>query len=104
DCLMHVNCARLPGTTGKTIRILWILLAPRFDFTDVGAADIAAVAANIMIGSVVLAKTEMEAEHVKIHLGNFADRHYLSSIATALETAKVFTAIAIRGNWLHITL
>ena len=104
DCLMHVNCARLPGTAGKTVRVLWVLLAPRFDFADVSTADVASVAANIMIGSVKLAQGEMEAQNVKIHLGNFTDRKYISTIAAALETTKVFSAIAIRGNWLHITL
>jgi hypothetical protein len=103
ECLMHVNCARLPRTTGKTIRILWVLLAPRFDFADVSAIDVARVAANILLGGVQIAN-DMTAEHVKLHLGNFADRKYMTTIASALGAGRIFKAIEIRGNWLHISL
>lgn len=103
-CLLHANWARLPKTTGKTVRILWILLAPKYDFEDVKPQEVARITAALIVGALTLARTEMNSAHVKIHIGNMLDRQYVTGIAAGLTTQAVFTEAEVRGNWLHISM
>ena len=102
--LTHVNCARLPRTTGKTLRINWTLLSPQFDYTDVSQDVLTVFSASIVHGLMTLAQEghEMPADHVKIRLINIGDRRYVVGFAKALEYQKMASDVAVKGNWLHI--
>jgi len=104
QCLMHINQAALPKTTGKTLRILWVLLTPKYDFVDVKHQDLARLSAEIIVDAVNLASSDLKSDHIKIHLGNFADHRFFGAIASGLQAIKFFNEQAIRGNWMHITL
>lgn len=103
-CLLHANWARLPRTIGKTVRVLWVLLAPKYDFEDVKPQVVARITADLIVGALELAKTSMASAHVKIHIGNMLDRQYVTGIAALLTTQGVFTEAEVRGNWLHISM
>lgn len=103
SAIVHINCARLPKTEGKTLRVLWLLLAPRFDYEDVEPKVLATITANLILGAVKLAQSD-GAKQVKIHLGNSIDRAYFSAIAVALATQDIFSDPAIRGQWLEFGL
>jgi hypothetical protein len=103
-CILHVNRARLPGTTGVTQKVMWILLAPKYDYEDVTPELIAAVAAEIISGAIDLCKTEGKSDHIKIHMGNLADRQFFTGVAYGLQTVKSLKDVSIRGNWLHMSL
>lgn len=99
--LVHANVAMLPRTTGRTLRLLWILLAPIYDYEDAGQDDIAAITASIIHGAIGLANGEMSAKHVKLHLQNVGDRRFAIALAFELKQRHSGMSVAVRGNWLH---
>lgn len=104
ECLMHVNQARLPGTNGWTLRVLWILLAPRFDFEEIDASGFATIATSIIEGAIEIANSEPNSAHIKIHLSNMGDRRFFIGVAYALRGHAAFELIETRANWLHMSL
>lgn len=102
DGIMHINRAMLPKTAGYTLRVLWILLAPRYDFGDVSAADFAHVATDIVMGAIDLAcSAGMPCKHIKIHLGGAVDRAIFTGVASGV-TGSAYAEMSVRGSWLHI--
>jgi hypothetical protein len=102
--LMHINCARLPKTDGITLRMLWLLLSPKYDYEEVSGAILATIATFMIVGAVQLATTDMPSQRIKIQLGNTIERSYFTGVAVALTATKVFKEAAVRGNWLEIVL
>ena len=103
-CILHVNRARLPGTSGVTQKVMWVLLSPHYDYEDVGPDEIARVATAVIYGAIELCKEEGRSDHVKIHIGNIADREFFSGVAFALKEARELREVEIRGKWLHMSL
>lgn len=102
-----MNVARLPHTTGRTLRVLWILLAPRYDYGDADPEILAKIAFAFIWEPLRLASeanNPLTAEHIKIHLGNHADRAFFAGVVSTLRGAPLVTAVAVRGNWLHLSL
>jgi len=104
--LAHLNVARLPRTTGRTLRLLWVLLGPRYDYGEVEPEVLAAISKAFILEPLRLASeagNPLEAEHVKVHLNNLADRSYFVRIAGVLQGDLALQDVAVRGNWLHIS-
>jgi hypothetical protein len=102
-CILHGNVARLPRTNGLTLRIVWVLLAPRFDFEDVSSERFARIVANLIVDAMQLSR-ELGSHHIKLHLGNAVDRNYFAAVAATLATTKAVQEASIRGAWMHITM
>lgn len=103
EALMHINRAALPGTSGHTLRVVWILLAPKYDFGELTPTDLAKITMGIIFNAIDLSESAMKSEHIKIHLGNMADRQYFSGIALGLEKLPTLSDVRVRGNWFHIS-
>ncbi len=101
--LVHINAARLPKTTGKTLRLLWLLLKPAYDYEDVSPSDLATISTSLIMSSLDLAKTK-SCEQIKIHLGNDIDRRFFVAVASVFNAQKIFKDSSVRGNWLHIEM
>lgn len=101
--LMHVNVARLPQTTGKTLRLVWILLAPKYDYEDIEASALASISTQIVLGVLDLCKGDAAPDQIKIHLGSIGDRQYFNGFCAAITGTKLVKEAVIKGNWLHIT-
>ena len=99
--MVHINHA-FPGTVHATLRMVWILLAPHFDFSDVDPDEIGEVAAGFLYGAVDLCQTEMKAGALKMHLGNMVDRQFALGLALGLRHRAGSLNAAVRGNWLHL--
>lgn len=102
ECICHVNVANLPGTTGKTLRVVWVLLAPRYDHGDVSAQAIGALAGDLLNGSLDVAK-EAGATAIKLHLSGIGDYSYFAGVVHGIGRT-IPLEFAIRGNWLHISM
>jgi|GEM_PF-4990520 len=101
--LAHFNVAELPKTTGKTLRAVWILLAPRFDFSDIEEEELAAISAGFIYGGIDVAhRPETEADHYKLFLKNIGDRKMAHGMAYSLRARNPSVDVAFKGNWLHI--
>jgi hypothetical protein len=103
ECILHVNRAKLPKTEGITQRVMWVLLAPKYDYGTVNPNDIAKIASEVVLGAIDLCKKEHSA-HIKIHIGNLADREFFAGVANALRSFGTLKDVEIRGNWLHISI
>ena len=103
-CILHVNRAKLPGTTGVTQKVMWVLLAPKYDFETISAEDVAQVAFAVVSGAIDLCKEEGRSQHVKIHVGNMGDREFFAGIAFGLKSNGNLSDVEIRGNWLHMSI
>lgn len=101
--MLHANTARLPKTSGVTLRVYWILLGPQYDFLEVSAEEFARIAASILFGAVRLAQgNEMTAHHVKVHLNNLGDKQFARGVAFTMREHGSASQVEVRGNWLHI--
>jgi hypothetical protein len=58
----------------------------------------------VVFGAINLCKEEGLARHVKIHMGNLADREFFAGVAAALQGSGELKDVEIRGNWLHLSL
>jgi hypothetical protein len=102
SAIIHANRAGLPGTSGWTLRLLWVLLAPRYDFAEITLEEFAGIAASLVHGAVDIACGEMRCDHIKIHLGNLGDRTFFTGVGESLRLARRISTVKIKGNWLHI--
>ncbi|WP_366556735.1 hypothetical protein [Aquibaculum sediminis] len=101
--LAHFNRACLPRTNGITLRVLWALLAPRYDYEDIKEEESAALIAGLIFASLELCSAgELRANHLKMHLPNRADRRLAAGLVSHLDHAETPTSVAVKGNWLHI--
>jgi hypothetical protein len=99
--ILHLNQARLPSTSGTTLRAVWILLSPRYDFAEIDPLDLANIAAGIITGVVELARSpDVVCQHMKVHIGNAFDRRVFTTATHILARAGV-GVLQVRGNWLH---
>jgi len=100
--LFHANLARLPKTSGKTLRVLWILSAPKYEFEDVSETDMALLISSVLVGSLNLAEGEMDANHLKILLDGQAERRFAHGFAFHAKGKLTKIVVEVRGAWLHM--
>ncbi|MCA1908928.1 MAG: hypothetical protein LDL39_11265 [Magnetospirillum sp.] len=98
--MAHVNHA-WPGTSHATLRMVWIVLAPRFDFEDVSPDVVGDVVAAFLYKGIALCEKEMLSEAMKMHLGNMVDRQFAQGLVLGLRRDSPLE-VEVRGNWLHI--
>lgn len=99
--LVHVNHA-WPRTKDATLRMVWILLAPIYDYQDVDPIELADITGTILYGGLDLCQSEMKSQALKMHLGSSVDRSYATVIASNLRREMPMLKSAVRGNWLHM--
>jgi hypothetical protein len=100
--LFHANLAGLPKTTGKTLRILWNLYSPKYEYEDVNEADLALLVSSVLFSAMLICR-EWKANHIKVRLSNNAERRFAHGFAISLRDKDLNgTLVEVRGNWLHI--
>lgn len=99
--MVHINHA-WPGTSHATLRMLWMILAPEYDFRDLNPLEIGELAAGFLYGGIDLCHTTKRSASLKMHLGNLVAREYVSALVISLRRDEPGMQVAIRGNWLHV--
>lgn len=101
--LFHANRAMIKPHQGWTLRVHWILAAPKYDVTNVSPDELADLAAGIFYGAYELkADPEFAADRVKIHLSNVGDRRFVIAMAYGLRHINKDISVDMAGNWLLI--
>lgn len=98
-----LNLTRLPGVSGKVLRIRQLVVCP---LLDAGVCDIKMypdVVIGVFAGIVHLSSTIMAAEHIHMHLRSPEDMTYFHAFGSALSDTKIFASVQSRGSWLHIS-
>ena len=103
EAIVHVNRANIPGPPGHTLRLVWVLFSPRFDFEDVSADIVAKMYSEIIFASIEMSKGNLNCKHLKIHLGNFSDRNYFAGVVSGLRMASQFSSVGLAGNWFQLS-
>ena len=99
--LVHVNHA-FPKTSKPILRMVWVLLAPIYDYQDVEPNEIADITGTILHDGIKLCQSDMWSVEMKLHLGSSLDRRYALGVARGLQLYKPEIQAAVRGNWLHL--
>jgi hypothetical protein len=92
---------KLPRTSDATLKILWNLIAPRYQYS-IDEVQIARIMTTFVGGAFDLSRSHMPARKVQIYLGNSIDREFAVMAAAFLERTGDEIGFAIRGSWLHI--
>lgn len=82
--------------------MVWVLLAPIYDYQDTDLNEIADITATILHGGLQLCDGKMRSTEMKLHLGNALDRQYALGIARGMKESLPEISAAVRGNWLHL--
>lgn len=102
--IMHINTARLPGTSGITLRVLWGLLSPKYDEGDFSENDLSEALSGMIMGILDLSHGSMKADHIKIHMISTYDRGIFSGIGMILKALGHIKNAEFRGNWFHMSM
>ena len=98
----HVN-HKLAGTTHAEVRLVWNTLSPSYE-TELDADLLAEFTFAYVTGAIRLAQSELEADAVRVYLGNATDRQYARGIVDGLRTHPTGrVTVALAGNWLHVS-
>lgn len=101
----QLNVAFIKGYDDKVLRLRHLLFSPEFDFSDdVTVEKYVQILSETFAGTVLCAKSEMPAKHVKLHLQSPADRGFFKEIEQHLKTSAKFTSVNMRGAWLYVDL
>ena len=92
---------KLPRTSDSTLKILWNLIAPRYQYY-VDEVQIARIMTAFVSGAFDLSRSHMPAHKIQIYLGNSIDREFAVMAAAFLERSGEQIEFAIKGSWLHI--
>ena len=98
---VHIS-HKLPNTSDATLRVLWNLLAPRYQSVEMRSADLARIMTAIVRGALDLSQSHMPARQIKMYLGNSVDREFATTAAAFLETNDASISFAMHRSWLHI--
>lgn len=101
EAFVHIG-HKLPNTSDSTLKVLWNLMAPRYQFVDPSAADMARIMTAIVKGAFDLSQSHMPAREIKMYLGNTIDREFATTAAAFFATTDASISFAVRGSWLHI--
>ena len=104
ECILHVNRAKLPQTDGVTQKVMWVLLAPKYDFGAYNPDDVARIAVEVVFGALELCEKEGVSRNIKIHMGNLADREFFAGAAHMVRSSRSLRNVEIKGNWLHMSI
>lgn len=100
--LFHANTAALPGTTGLTLRVNWVLMAPSYDYEDKTVTEVGRVVSGVLFNALEMCKNGLlQANHMKLHLSGVGDRRFAIALAEAMGIVQSAPAVEVRGNWLH---
>jgi hypothetical protein len=99
--LVHINHA-WPKSKDATLRLVWNLIAPKYQFEEISAQALARIMTGFITESLALCGNDMPSRELKLYLGNAIDREYATIAASVMAAREPDFGFAIRGGWLHI--
>jgi hypothetical protein len=99
--MVHINHA-WPKSKDATLRLVWNLIAPRYQYGEPNSAALARIMVGFIVESLALCGNDMPSKELKIYLGNAIDREYAAIAASILEVTQPDFGFKIHGAWLHI--
>lgn len=99
--LVHINHA-FPNSSQSILRMVWMLLAPNFDYEDPDPLEVGAVMGGFLYGALELCKNTMRSKSLKMHLNGAIDRRIASGVVSHMPREVPGAQVALRGSWLHI--
>lgn len=70
ECLSHCNVARLPRTSGETLRVNWVLLAPQYEYDETPSNSLVHIFVGLFRETIRLSRGDIiedfRSEHIKL--------------------------------------
>jgi hypothetical protein len=101
--LVHINHA-FPGSQYAIVRMVWNLIAPRYQFEDFRPEQLARIKTAFIMEGLALCIRDMPSHELKVYLGNAIDREYAAIAAAFIESQYPEYKFAVRGSWLHVAV
>lgn len=98
------NSAFIPGFRERVLRVRHLVLAPKFDIGEYDAEVYAKLLTDVLDALIELAKSEVDAKHIKVHFRSPADSQVFGEYSRELHTSGVFSNVATHGAWLIVSL
>lgn len=103
EAFVHIDHAKF-HKDGPTLRMVWNLLAPKFEASETLEEDIAMVTASFIYEGLKLCAGEMKAGALRIYLHNATDLRYAQGVASAVKIQISELSVSLKGKWLEIAL
>jgi hypothetical protein len=101
--ICQVNCANLPGYSGRVLRVRMMYFAPSYDVGERNIEAYAEVLVRMFNEVLKLSDEDMRAPHIKFHLRSPADQRFFSELSAELDKLQAFASVEMLGSWLYIT-
>lgn len=99
--VVHIN-HKLPKTSAAELRMVWSLIAPKYQVEPFDPRHFARLTAGFLTGGIHLCGTKMPASRMRMYLGNAIDREHAQIVAAMLEERDNTLSVAVKGSWLHL--
>lgn len=104
EAMLHLNRAQLPGTKGYTLRVMWFIGSPRYDWVIHDPDEIGEIISGLLTKILSVAHSVMRSSYIKIHVSGTPEQGILTGMAKDLHRAGKVTEVSTKGNWLHIAV
>lgn len=91
------------GHDGRVLRIRQVTVCPLLDYGNLGENVYVDTLIGVLNGALKLSESELEANHVKLHLRSPADAVFFRAFGNTLDSKGVFAATEAHGAWLTIS-
>ena len=88
---------------GWSLRIRHITMCPLLDYGNVSEKFYADTLIAILDGAIKLSESDLQAEHIKLHLRSPNDAMFFRSFGHTLDSRGVFAATEAHGSWLTLS-
>lgn len=99
----QLNTARLPKTTGVTLRTRHITVCPRYDFENVKDSELGDLMGQLFVGIYKLSNGALPSDHIKVHLRSPLEMTFFVAFTGYLKADGVVKSVDSRGAWIYLT-
>ena len=91
------------GFSGHVLRIREVTVCPLLDYGNLDENAYVDTLIGILNGALKLSESDLEANHIKLHLRSPADAVFFRAFGNTLDSKGVFAATEAHGAWLTIS-
>lgn len=89
--------------SGWVLRIREVTVCPLLDYGNLGENSYEETLIAILEGALKLSESNLQAQHIKLHLRSPADATFFREFGNRLDSKDVFAATEAHGAWLTIS-
>lgn len=99
--MVHIN-HKFPKSNDPELRMVWNLLAPKYDGNEEQNVPISIVLAAFFVEGIRLCMADMKSKSMRMYLGNAMSREFALAFSGYMANSDPNFKFALKGGWLHI--